>query len=162
MTKRGAYRYFKRSEWKDTEAWMIFRERRDNPFELEQWVEDRWVNAFDLWWDTRDNCFDYWDMTRKEAMEQLPKLTERQRRLREERNQQEAAARQKILDDRAAEQARRNERRERNDWTALETAAITMHEIFTALCEAGFTEEQALTLVAKTLRGTQESDDAAV
>lgn len=34
-------------------------------------------------------------------------------------------------------------------WTTLKTAAITLHELFASLTEGGFTEDQAINLLAR-------------
>lgn len=45
-------------------------------------------------------------------------------------------------------------------WGALTTMAIALHEAYTAYVSAGFTEEQAMTLVLEMLRqGSQRPDD---
>ena len=41
-------------------------------------------------------------------------------------------------------------------WGRLQTAAIAMHEMFTSLVNAGFTEDQALTLVRDVVRHARD------
>lgn len=154
LSSVSSYRYYKRSEERNSEAWMILRESLDNPFDLECWRVDHWESAIDLWWQTRQE-YDYWDINKGEAMREIPRLSERQRASQEAREREMAEAREKILKDRQAERERRNEL---DDWTRLERAAIALHEMFTTLSTAGFSEEQALKLVSQILTQTSGQD----
>lgn len=158
------YRYYKRSEERDSDAWMILRESLHNPFELERWEVDRWESAIDSWWQTRQEC-DYWDITEDEALSELEDLGRRQSAAmakreredaaaRENRERDDAAAREKILLER---QQSWGERANADSWTALEHSAIVLHELFKTCVEVGFTEEQALTLISKLLLGDKGS-----
>jgi len=146
----SSYRYYKRSEERKSDAWMILREPLDNPFDLECWQVDQWESAIDFWWQTRQE-YDYWDINEGEAMREIPRLSERQRASQETRKCEMAEAREKILKDRQAERERRNEL---GDWTHLERAAIALHEMFTTLITPGFSEEQALNLVSRMVTQT--------
>lgn len=130
---------------------MILRERLDNPFALEWWNVDRWEDAIDLWWQTRQEV-DYREVSEEEAMSELPGLSKRQVDFRERIARETEVAQQRKIDEEAAALARRNEL---NDWTALERGAIALHELFKALTTAGFTEDQALTVVSRTIRDSR-------
>lgn len=126
---------------------MILREPTDNPLELEAWRDGCWRSATDLWWQVQQEC-DYWEIRKDEAMIELESLQERQRKFREQKSLDEEEARRKILEE---HKTNREGRIELDGWTALERAAITLHEMFLNLTVAGFTEDQALTLLSKTL-----------
>lgn len=147
------YRYYKRAEERDGEAWMILRESLDNPFSLECWRADRWESAIDYWWQTRQE-YDYWDVSETEALSEIESLSDRQKTARENRIREEAEAREQILLER---QQLRDEKARNDSWTALERSAIALHELFKTLVEAGFTEEQGLTLVSKVILGSDNS-----
>lgn len=150
----STYRYYKRSEQRDSQPWMILRESRQNLFKLELWREDHWVNAIEFWWQTRQE-YDYWDISEREAMSELPKLSERQQAARQAREAEDTEARAKILRDRKAERDRRNEL---DDWTQLERSAIALHELFNTFVNAGFSEDQALKLVSRLMTSTDGHD----
>ncbi len=135
---------------------MILREPTDNPLGLEKWQDGKWSQATDLWWQVRQEC-DYWEIGKEEAMTELEGLSERQRISREQRRLDEEEARRKILEDRKAEHGIRIEL---DNWTAMERAAITLHELFLSLTTAGFTEDQALTLISKTMVDAQGGSNA--
>lgn len=156
MDHKPRYRYYKRCETRDGTASMILREPTVNPLGLEAWEDGCWRSATDLWWQVRQEC-DYWDISEGEAMTELEGLQERQTKFREQRRRDEEEARRKILEERKAERARRHEL---DDWTALERAAITLHEMFLSLTAAGFTEDQALTLISKTMVRADGGADA--
>lgn len=126
---------------------MILREPIENPLGLEKWQDGKWSEATDLWWQVRQET-DYWEISKEDAMTELEGLSERQRKFREQRRLDEEQARRMILEERKAERERRIEI---DDWTVMERAAITLHEMFLSLTTAGFTEDQALTLISKTM-----------
>lgn len=112
------------------------------------------MNAIEFWWQTRQE-YDYWDISEREAMSELPKLSERQQAARQAREAEDAEARAKILRDRKAERDRRNEL---DDWTQLERSAIALHELFNTFVNAGFSEDQALKLVSRLMTSTDGHD----
>lgn len=133
---------------------MILRESQTNCFDIELWSEDHWENAIDFWWQTRQE-YDYWDINEREAMSEIPKLSERQREVRLARENEEAATREKILQE---QRAKRECRNELDDWTQLERAAIALHELFSTLRTAGFSEDQALSLVSRAMTGSEDQN----
>lgn len=154
------HRYMKRCHNENDEPWTILRESLENPFDLQSWRIDKWEPAIDLWWQTRQEC-DYWDISEEEALAHLPALSSRQESARVERLRQEQETHAKILHDRQQERIRKSER---NEWTALESAAIALHELFGTLVDAGFTEDQSLTLIARGVfqqgEKNEQSEDA--
>ena len=154
---KPTYLYMKRAPERDADAWVVFREYRGDHYIFQKWQVDCWEDGMDSWWYTRQE-YDYWDITEEEAMEEIAKITARQQEFIERKRREDAEAMQQILAERAAERAARQER---DDWSALETAAIAVHEMFVALCDAGFTEDQAISLVAKTMIKQSTGDDEA-
>lgn len=151
------YRYIKRAPEQDDEARFILRERHADHYVFEMWDGAAWVDGWDFWWQTRQEYY-YWDIDEEEAMEEMKKYTKRKQEFDEQKKREDAEAMQQILDQREAERAARNEM---NDWTTLETAAFALHEMFTALCQAGFTEDQAISIVAKTMMAPPPKEDEA-
>lgn len=147
------YRYYKRSDDRDGEARMILREPLKNGFELQCWRIDRWESASDFWWQTRQEC-DYWDIPEDEALGELESLGRRQIAATARREREDAMAREKILRER---QHAWDSRAGGDSWTALGVSAIALHELFMTFVEAGFTEDQALTLVSRLVLESKDS-----
>lgn len=143
MTKPDYFTYMKRSPEEGDPPWVVFRETRGERYAFEKWEIDRWVDAFDSWWASRQE-YDYWDISEDEALSWLPILTERHIKSREVRREAEAKCREQLRFERIAEINRRNEL---NDWSQLELAAIKIHELFTTFVTVGFSEDQAISLI---------------
>ena len=163
MTEPISYWYYKKSDCRESEAIAILREQKENTFAVEYWLLDHWENGIDFWWQLRqETC--YHDIEEDEALEEIKQLSIRHKvakkrvqkeeaeklklkKLADKRKDEDEACKM-ILADRAA---KRTERLEQPSWTALETSAIALHEVFTSLIDGGFSESQAIQIVSTVL-----------
>ena len=163
MTESISYWYYKKSDLRESEAITILREQKENTFAVEYWALDHWENGIDFWWQLRqETC--YHDIEEDEALKEIKKLSFRHKEAKKrkqkedteklrlkklaDRRKDEDDACKKILADRAAE---RTEQPDQPSWTALETSAIALHEVFTSLMDGGFSENQAIQIVSTVL-----------
>ena len=163
MPELISYWYYKKSDREDSEAIAILREQKENTFAVEYWSLDHWENGIDFWWQLRqETC--YHDIEENEALEEIKQLSVRHKeaksrmqkvekeklRLKKlaDKRKDEDEALNKILADRSAERAKQ---KEQPGWTALETSAIALHEVFTSLINGGFSENQAIQIVSTVL-----------
>lgn len=147
MTASPIYEYFERVRDYDYEPIMILREQTDGSATLERWdaSSDAWVDASDQR-RLLDGGVTYAPISAEEAVAVVQRAAVPVARV--EPLTHTSVAIEMPVDD---------------GWGRLQTAAIAMHELFTSYVKAGFTEDQAMTLVRDMVRHAREerahSDD---
>jgi len=156
MWSQRRYFYLKRCEHPDDEPWMLLRgvllDSGWRTMYLERWDGDDWIDARDRWWQTVQEC-DYWDISEEEALAAATMLSEKFRASREAHARAEAERLERQQNDRDST------RINAEDVGPMGAAAIALHQLFAAFVEAGFAEDQALTLTAGIARDSRETNN---
>ena len=137
------YTYYKKSIFRGDPAQSVVRHQSWRDYEF--WDGIKWKSLCDnfAWMERED---DYWEISESEALAELPRLTVRYAELRREQQAEiERKERRKIENERMGRTLRCLE----GQWTALEKAAIAVHDLYKSLVDAGFTDDQALKIVAQ-------------
>jgi predicted nuclease with TOPRIM domain len=99
-------------------------------------------------WLSRED--DYWPISEYEATVEMPRLAVRYEECRREMQaEQERIERRKIENERLG----RTLHRLGGEWTPMEKAAIALHEMFSSLVAAGFTKDEATSIVSQVMVG---------
>ena len=149
MEHQPEYAYYKKSFFRGDPAESLIRHVVGSRYNCEYWTGTHWKQLRDsLDWLSRED--DYWPISEYEATVEMPRLAVRYEECRREMQaEQERIERRKIENERLG----RTLHRLGGEWTPMEKAAIALHEMFSSLVAAGFTKDEATTIVSQVMVG---------